>query len=447
MEETLTRAGSLPTDGHELTIAQEGLWVLQKFQPDRCADNVTGAWRLHFPVDVSRLSTAVSRTISRHALLHSVFRVESGRVCRFAAQGRVPALDEYRIDEIPDMDARRFVQEQGRRPFQLDQEPPVRIALLRDGTADDILLVVAHHIVMDDLSTLLFLREVLTQYVDAHKAADMPRRFGAGIDELVRGEQSYLSSPRAAAARDYWREELTQGAVGVDQPTDHPRPAAYRAEGSEIQFWLDHKLTEGVRRAAVSKKATPFAYYLTAFHRLLHQESGRTDFIIGYPVTLRSARRFRNSIGHFVNVLPMRVLVDPDESFTSALRRTTEKLWGGLRHRDFPYAMMPALLRTQRDPRSLGLVSCTFGMNAESIASPYFDMLLPDRRVEHAGLNISRLHVPVFPGQFDMTLNLSQHGADVFAELRYNTSLYVDETAHRMADNYVRILEKAVSND
>jgi hypothetical protein len=429
--------------GHALSVGQEALWFLQQLAPDSSAYNVSGALNLHFPVDVARMAAAVQATVCGQGLLDCVFRPIGGEVRRL--RGVVGSTDVLEVDEAPgdDGSVRRLALALAQRPFRLDRQPPIRVTLLRRDNHPDILLMAAHHIALDYVSQLLVLRAILAAYADS-SAAPAIRDTGGDFDEFVQSQRTYLGSRRADTARSHWRRELTGAGGSAALPTDLPRPAVYRFAGSEVDFTLPTGLLADVRRAAAARNATTFGYLFAAFQLLLHRYSGQTDLLVGYPVTLRRGEHHRDSIGYFVNTLPFHAHVEPGDPFDTLLERTGRKLLRGLMHRDYPFALMPRLVETRREPDRAGLISTMFVMTSDNPAEPRSSSLVPGNRVDLAGLSVSEFYLPQQQGQFDLTLQVAEHTAG--AQLKYNTSLFTPDTARTLAGHYVDLLRSATTH-
>ncbi|MFG2041341.1 condensation domain-containing protein [Dactylosporangium sp. NPDC048998] len=425
--------------GHPLTIGQEALWFIQELVPDCAAYNVAGAVTLHSTVDVDRLAAAVSRVLSSHRLLHAVFRAVDGTPRRFA--GPAGTLEVYDVPGDDDA-VRRFATDLVQTPFRLAARPAVRVALLRRGD-DDVLLITAHHIILDDVSQVVLLFDILDEYAaagggDPHTPADD----GSDFDAYLVEQERFIASPRAAASGDHWRRELAAVPGYLELPTDHPRPAVHQFVGAELRFDLPPELLAGVRQAASRYNTTPFAVLLSAFQLVLFLASGQTRFIVGYPTTQRSFRRYRRSIGYFVNSLPLCTEIDLDGPFDQLVRRTGEKLLSGLLHRQYPFALMPRLTSVRRNPSQAGLLPVMFVMNTDT-GDELSAAILPGRRVERAGVAMSRFDVPQQLGQFDLTMHVMSSGLETLTKIKYNTSLFTEQTAARLAERYVAVLAAA----
>ena len=443
----MMQRNSTPAVGGELTLGQEALWLIQNLDPDCAAYNVTAALRLHFPVDVAVLESAVRAAFSGHSLLGSVFGCDdSGRLGRRPAAGASAVLEQYAPD-AGEEELRDFALRLTRRPFLLDREPPIRVALLRPGGGPDILLVTAHHIAADNISQLLICQEILTQYAALRAGGEVAARdTGAAFDAFARRQKEYLASPRADRARRHWQRELAGAPQLTALPADLPRPAVYRPEGAEVDLDLPADLVAGLEEAVAARNVTAFAYLLSVFELLLHRISGQREFVIGYPVTQRQGDGLREAIGYFVNTLPLRVRLDPADDFDALLRRTAGGLWRGLMHRDYPFALLPRLVDLPRDPSRPGPVTALFVFNELTGDDSVTAVLEPGRRAEHAGLCIEEYYLPQQQGQFELSLQVTRRARTVQAKLKYNTSLFTERTARRLAEEYLGLLRSTVSD-
>ncbi|GAA2835275.1 hypothetical protein GCM10010441_69680 [Kitasatospora paracochleata] len=446
----MIRRNSAPATDGEPTVGQEALWLLQNLAPDCAAYNVTAALRLHFPVDADLLEAAVRATASGHRLLDAVFACDpDGRLRRRPGNAATaPGLFERHepgLDDGPEL--RAYALELTRRPFRLDREPPIRAALLRPRTGPDILLAQAHHIVADNISQLLICQEILSHYAALADGRRHPTRDdGAAFDAFARRAREHLASPRAERSGTYWRRELAGLTEHTALPADLPRPPHYRYQGAELDVELEPELTADLAEAVASRNVTTFAYLLAVFALLLHRHGGQQDFLVGYPVTQRRGEELREAVGYFVNTLPLRVRIGPEDSFDTLLDTVAAGLWRALLHREHPFALLSRQTDLPRDPARPGPLPALFVFNEPAEDDPLAAALEPGRRIEYAGLTAEEYYLPQQQGQFELTLQVTRRSATTRATLKYNTSLFSPHAAARLAEDYRALLRAAVGN-
>ncbi|MFI9589326.1 condensation domain-containing protein [Nonomuraea sp. NPDC052265] len=427
-----------PGTGRELSAGQEALWFVQQLYPDCAAYNMGTAVAIHSPLDVEKLAGAAALTVRSNDVLRSVFRLVDGEVRRLPVDPDGDLQAGWDIVDATDLDEsslRDRLRELSQRPFRLDHELPIRFCLLR-RRHDHVLLINAHHMVVDDVGLVAVVRQALSHY-----AGEPVDEESETYDDFVARQRDSLTTPRARAAEAYWRAELAD--LTAPAPFDRwPRPADYRYEGAELALHLPDGLTAAIRSAAAAENVTAFVYLMAAFQVMIHRLTGKTDILIGCPVSQRSARRFAASVGYFVNALPMRSSVGPSDTFEATLRRTGDRFWRGMVHRDYPAALIPRLVGHRPDRRLPGMVTVMFGADMGRPADPLYGMVEPGRRGEFAGLELSHFDFPDQLGQFDLNaLVVRQGGTRV--RFKYNTSVFTSEAAGDLADMYYQMLEKA----
>ncbi len=84
-----------------------------------------------------------------------------------------------------------------------------------------------------------------------------------------------------------------------------------------------------------------------------------------------------------------------------------------------------------------------FVMTEAAPAVPLSATLVPGRRTEHAGLEISGFSIPQQLGQCDLTLQVVHCGTLMRTQLKYNTSLFTEATASGLASDYAALLSAA----
>ncbi|HEV2736313.1 MAG TPA: AMP-binding protein, partial [Longimicrobiaceae bacterium] len=165
-----------------LSFAQERLWFLHRLAPESAAYNTPTFLRLRGPLDVPALRRALRALVERHESLRTTFPASGGRpVQRVApfAGFPLPVQDLSGLDAgAREAEVVRRVHETIRRPFDLEAGPLFSASLLRPGGEDHVLVLATHHVVSDEWSKGVLLRELDALY-------------GA----FSRGEPSPLSPP------------------------------------------------------------------------------------------------------------------------------------------------------------------------------------------------------------------------------------------------------------
>src|SRR5689334_20222554 len=149
-----TRA-ALKADSPESSVfpasfAQQRMWFLERFEGG-AVYNVPVTTRLRGTLDVAALERAFEALIERHETLRTVFTLVDGEPHQVIRPPRPFSLDVVDVSEEPDAGERavRIAEKLARTPFDLAEDEPIRIALIRIAETDHVLSITLHHIVTD----------------------------------------------------------------------------------------------------------------------------------------------------------------------------------------------------------------------------------------------------------------------------------------------------------
>lgn len=146
-----------------LSFAQERLWFLAQMEPDNPFYNMAGAVRLQGRLNSPALAQALNEVVRRHEALRTSFRIidnEARQVIEASAALSVNAVDLTALNRRQQQSIVTSLERQeARRVFDLEQTPLLRAALLKLDEQRYVLLMTLHHIVADEWSLRLLIKD------------------------------------------------------------------------------------------------------------------------------------------------------------------------------------------------------------------------------------------------------------------------------------------------
>jgi len=155
-------------DELSLSFARQRLWFLHHLQPNNPDYNQPKAFRLRGPLDVTSLQKVLDHLVARHEVLRTTFTSGERSPVQVIAESRAVEMAlidlRARSNSARDAEARRFLTETIRRPFDLSHDLMLRALLLRLSDQEYVLLLVTHRIASNVLSSTILWRELATLY-------------------------------------------------------------------------------------------------------------------------------------------------------------------------------------------------------------------------------------------------------------------------------------------
>ncbi|MGQ5693007.1 non-ribosomal peptide synthase/polyketide synthase, partial [Rhodococcus erythropolis] len=429
-----------------LSLAQQRMWFLNRFEPASAVNNVPAAIRISGALDVAALDAAVIDVVGRHESLRTVYPDVDGVGYQDVLDVQDVVVDLSPVSITEDRLA-AGVAELATVGFDVTSEVPLRAKLFKVGDSEYVLVFVVHHISTDGFSMGPLTRDVMVAY-EARTRASVPAWTPLPVQyaDYSLWQREVLGSeddPRSVIAKQiaFWSDALADLPEQLDLPADRPRPEVASGRGAEVEFDIDATLHEAVNSIAHSSNSTPFMVVHAALAVVLSRLSATTDIAIGTPIAGRGEAQLDDLIGMFVNTLVLRTEVDPSMSFTDLLASAREVDLQAFAHADVPFERVVEVLDPVRS----------------QARHPLFQVALTFQNHEQTTLELGDLEVSIESAdlalaKFDLQLTLTERTdeagapAGMSASLTYATDLFDESTVVEFGDRLVRTF-RAVTAD
>ncbi|MGW1751351.1 amino acid adenylation domain-containing protein [Streptomyces sp. NPDC002092] len=312
-----------PVDVLPLTPLQEGLLFHALYEHERDAPDVYVVqlvFELEGPVDAGRLRAAAQALLDRHPNLRAAFRRRRGGqpVQVVPHRATLPWAEADLTGRTLDTEKAwtELLDEDRALGFDPATPPLLRCTLVRTGERRHRLLVTHHHILLDGWSVSVLLRELLALYADGDPAVLTPV-------PPYRTFLEWLSRRDRSAAEAAWRDALAD----VTEPT-RLAPAATLGATEPAQARTELSAETGAALTACARRlgVTVNTLVQSAWAILLGRLTGRDDVVFGATVSGRPPELpgVESMVGLFINTIPTRVRLRPEESLGALFRQVQD---------------------------------------------------------------------------------------------------------------------------
>ena len=358
-----------PETAFQLSEGQAALWFLHRLAPQSAAYNVVGAATLRGEVDPTTLRRAFQALIDRHPVLRSRFETFGGEPAQIIQENVTLFFHEEDSSALSDADFSNRIAEEARRPFDLENGPVIRLALFTRNGGDRLLVLVAHHIVIDMWSVAVLVKELKSIY-EAVASGGIPTlsapEFSYG--DFVAWQQAELAGPHGQQLQQYWQNELSGELPVLNLNTDHPRPYLQTYEGATESIRLEGETVNRLQEFARDNLLPIHSLLLAAYATLLYRYTNQEEVIIGCPTSGRTDRRFQSLVGYFVNPLPIRIKLSGTMTFRQLIAEVRETVQRAFAHQDYPFPRIVDDVSPDRDPSRSPLFQTMFALqNAAAV--------------------------------------------------------------------------------
>ena len=423
-----------------LTYAQESLWFLQQLDPENIAYNSNHLVKFTGGMDRSSLEKALNELVRRHEPLRTLYPNVEGKPVQIVQPFEsfsLPFMDFSNLAEEDKQQAiQRYTAEHGDKPYNLQQGPVVRFALLHLAIDEDELFFSSHHIGSDAWSWQVFLSELMQQY-DSFCSGKDPMLFNLPIQytDYALWQREWLSDETLAAFTNHWKKILSGDLPILELPTDRPRPIMQSFRGARYQFQFSHPLTSQVKGFCQKERITPFHLYLAVYAIMLMHYSAQEDIIIGCPFANRPSSEMNNMVGLFVNTLPIRVDLSGNPSVREFLEQVRETALDAFTWQAAPFDVLVSEISPERDLSRTPIFQVA--INMRNVPKQY--------QISIDGLEIEEPARVDAPAPFELSLEFDDVDGSLVVSLQYNADLFDENSIIHMAAHYQNLLGELMS--
>jgi non-ribosomal peptide synthetase component F/NRPS condensation-like uncharacterized protein len=403
---------------------QEGVWA--RLTPDLPPPLVLIGIRVRGTLDVERLKQVFVAVAARHETLRSTYREADGKLLQvISPEARIPVAVR---DADPDEYA-EIVRAEIDREFDLENEVPVRVVVVRFAEDDHAVVVVLHHLIGDGRSIEILARDTWAYYLG--RGAELPQ-LPVQFADFAQWHHALLAGPRADEQISYWVDQLA-GATPTTIPSDLTPSDASWSPATMLETPIPPHTFHDIVQVAADHRVTLYLVGLTALSALFARWTGDREICLRAPVFYRDDSQVQDLIADFSNDVVIRLDLSGEPTFDDLLRQVEEVTASGFAHRELP----PHLLEPHLpDPDLVSRLSrIQFTTERETTLMPTIE-----------GLVISP-YVPPFPYSYRPLRIRLRHGGDRPRCLWiYQQDLFSRERIERLAADYVDILAEMAAD-
>ncbi|KAJ5241303.1 nonribosomal peptide synthase [Penicillium citrinum] len=419
---------------HKMSPVQSRLWFAEQYMNDPTQSNMAVSYKTRGDFQIQQFKIALKRVIDRHKSLQTAYFMDrdTGQLMQAVRSEALPYF-EY-IDEADETLCMQKLDQARQKIWQLENGEAFRVSVLNMGNADYRIIFYFHHLAIDAYSWSVFMKDLNLAY----QGKDFPP-MPPSYTDYSEAQNRAVEAGKFDRELEYWRQNLTP----LPEVTPLLPFARVKARAATKDFRshttttiLDSKCTEQVKAVSRSLRGSPFHFHLSVIQVLLCRLLGTKELCIGTTDAGRSDFRFANTVGLFVNTLPLRLRIEDGDDFNALFRRTAGTAISALSNSAVPFGLITEQLNV---PRS-------------SLSTPVFQIMVNYRAGEVMQLpmgDVSLEYTEAVQARspYDMTINITPSITGAWMlEVVSRNYIYSPEGAQRFTDIYSHLLQQICDN-
>ncbi len=393
------------------------------------------AWFFQGAADAGLLKKTCYLLLLRHEMLRTVIdRKGETSFLQILDPDRYPAT--FRQHHAMDLDnITRAITAINSKPLSLEKGSLWEVVLFPVSTGGNVLFARMHHLICDGASLDVFVREFFECYrcLAANKEW-LPPALTFQFKEYAAAQEQLQHSGAYKASASYWQNIFTDRPACTFLPGRvlNTKWLTSSFKGRTLQLEVDRSLKNKIEKQARECRTSSFIVVLTAFFRLLHEETSNSDITICIPVSGRESTGMEDQIGVFTNTIPLRVEVLPADTTDMLILKVKEAFLLGYEHHQYQLHQLAGQIEEMH-----GIVS-----------DHLFNMMLNYQYRKHSvadelmgsGSEIRRVDLPREWSNLDLSMNFFETPTSLSVEMEYRPDLCTDEQGRQLLNKFISLL-------
>ncbi|CAH0054720.1 unnamed protein product [Clonostachys solani] len=424
-----------------MSFAQSRFWFLNSYVEDQSAFNVTSLCCLRGTLDIERLERAFTSVIQHHEALRTVLYIDVAT--RQLTQGVVRTSDspcqfQYsNVNQRGEVDV--AIKAMQSHVFDLSKGESVFLRVLRLKAKVYFLVLGYHHIYMDGVGHQIFHADLEKAYQNSLEESktsmlQYPDFTLRQISEHKRGAWSKQLA--------FWRDQLGRRPsalplLSLSRTLSRPKVSSFGSFQAKIR--LDEGLSGSIATCCRQLGVTRWHFFLAVFNVLLFRftNNPERDICIGVADANRKTADVLHSLGLFLDILPLKLSLEPDQSFTETVKNVKEASDAAFANSGVPFDLILAELGVPRSTSHTPLFQSFFNYR-QNIQETW----------EFCGCEAEGELISAGQDAYDVSLDVldSSSGKGELVTISANSALYTQNDAVVLAKCFVSLLTNASRN-
>ncbi|AUS81156.1 hypothetical protein C1701_25620 [Actinoalloteichus sp. AHMU CJ021] len=430
-----------------LSYAQRRMWFFDQTNGPSSTYNVARVFHISGPLDRDALAAGLADVVERHDVLRTIYPPIGDDVTQLVVDPAAPENLLHRRS-IAEPELAEAMNVEASRPFDLTNDIPIRATLFELENGEHRLLLVFHHIAIDDWSYRLLLCDLTTAYTSRLAGKRPPfDPLEMRYTDYVLWQQEFLDAGGGddevpATPLEFWRRHLAGLPEELELPYDRPRPDVSAHVGGIVEVSIDSATHGRLAALAAATNSTTFVVCQAALGAWLSCAGAGIDIPVGMAYASRDDASLEEVVGMFINTLVLRLDLAGDPTFAELVRRTRGTVLDALDHSTVPFDQVVEAVNPTRSSNRNPLFQ---------VMTNWQEDMGDDGGLRLDGTRVEALQTRNSKAKFDLSVYFAERkngdvpaGIDIV--LGYDVGLFDQETAQSMVGWLATVLDE-ISTD
>ncbi len=413
-----------------VSFQQRQFYLLQNLDAESSAYNIPLVFTIDGALDIQRFEHAVATLFSSVDILTSSIKSSNGSLESTPGVAAFTDLNHIDMSGSTPEEIFEYLDRFIIKPFVMS-EILYRTVLIKQKYNSYIWCLVLQHGI-SDLKTKEILCELIGNLYN-DPSTHIPETVN-NYPDYVKYQTSWLASDSAVSHKNYWQAALESVPKMLMLPVDNPRPSFLKFRGNVVYIEFDQDTTLAIKNCAAQYKVTPFLWLLTSYAIVLGKYANQDYFSIGVPFTNRRDNAFKETVGCFVNILPVTIDFREPGTVLDLIGSIRKAMLLGHRNQEYPTEL---------------IIKNTLQKGSSLDANPVYQTgftFEPFVKLVLDGCDVNQRYMHHGGSQLDLFATFWEDTNGINGVIEFNSTIFNEQTIERLAGNFKHVVIESLNN-
>ena len=336
---------------YPLSLIQEEIWLSQVIHNEIPMYNIGGNFKINGYIDVDIFIETQHLVVQHNDTFRMIFhKGEPLPRLGFSSTAREMALKDFSNQANPDKAAMQWWKKEFCKPFKIYDAQLSKYFLLKTSEKSFYYAVCAHHLTMDGYCFALLNQQLLENYNALITGSGETYSKPSYVD-FISNDIAYRSSDAFDQAKAYWSKKFAT----IPTPIIPRKYAAgYGKTATPSAFahiWLSPEFYYQLIQYAKQRQGNVFFLVAAVLYTYFLRTTDTKPFVFSMPLLNRPTPEFMETMGPFVNVVPVCLDFGLDIDIQTFFERLKSELKESFPHQRFPLGEINRAAKIKRTGR------------------------------------------------------------------------------------------------
>ena len=328
---------------YKLTNPQKSIWNVEKFFEGTPINNICASITILDNFDEKILEKAIRDTVNENNSFQIRITIQNNLPVQYFSEP-----DSFDIEVIHlkrDSEFEKIKEDLTNYQFHLLNSNLFCFKILKFPDGHGMFLFTVHHIIADSWSLGLFAKSIMQKYRFLINNKSLITQDKYSYIEYIQSEEEYLSSKKYDIDKDYWQKLFETIPEPVTFPTTKTIQRNTDNHSKRETFRVNFDVLKNIKAFCAQNKVSVFHFFMAIYSMYLARISLEEEIVVGTPILNRTNFKEKNTMGMFVNTIPVKLYIPRDEQFNNFVHSININMMNYLKHQKYSYSQILEDLR------------------------------------------------------------------------------------------------------